>query len=348
MVAAARSGRAIGNTVGGAPWGRKFKVICTEDRAGHCPRVEGAGGVDLLEMEETFGLAGYVAEQVDFPVVVRLHGPWFLNGSANGVKQDHAFEKRVAVEGKAIEAAFAVTACSANVLEETRAYYNLELPNAAVIPNPSPAYSSDHRWSADDADPDTVLFVGRFDRHKGGDTMLLAFQQVAEQFPQARLVFIGPDPGIRHGSDEVVKFAEFAAKHLDESVLQRIDYLGKMETTEIETWRRRAAVTVIASSFDNFPYSALESVAAGCPVVATRVGGIPEIVRDGETGLLVPPDDPGAMAEAIGRILSDVGLAARLGSAAAIDAEARFHPRAVVRETVTFYRDVIAKWKAGR
>ncbi|WP_339911147.1 glycosyltransferase family 4 protein [Symmachiella dynata] len=337
---------------------RLTRIISKDDAERNCRRAGrgiahaltqtgGDGAVNLLEMEESFGLARHVAQRVPFPVVVRLHGPWFLNGQANGVKQDKAFARRVKAEGKAIEAACAVTACSQKVLDTTREYYNLELPQAAVIPNPAPVYSSDMCWNADEAEERTILFVGRFDRHKGGDTMLLAFQRIVEQFPDAHLVFIGPDTGIRSQDDQVVKFAEFVAEHLDESVAQRINYLGKQAPSTIETWRRRAAVTVIPSTFDNFPYSALESVACGCPIVATRVGGIPEIILDDKTGVLVQPDNPESLAAGVGRILADRGLAAQLGAAAAEDSNQRFHPRKIAEQTAEFYQSVIAQWKAG-
>ncbi len=74
-------------------------------------------------------------------------------------------------------------------------------------------------------------------------------------------------------------------------------------------------VVVCASSYESFSQSALEALALGRPLVATSVGGIPEIVRDGETGILTPPGDPDSMAAAILRLLNDRDLARRIGAA---------------------------------
>ena len=96
-------------------------------------------GVELLEMEESFGWVQLVKPQLPIPVVVRLHGPHFANGPALGVPADATFHRRVRHEGVGIAKADAVSAPSRGILERTRAYYGLRLTGAALIPNPGPA-----------------------------------------------------------------------------------------------------------------------------------------------------------------------------------------------------------------
>jgi hypothetical protein len=86
---------------------------------------------------------------------------------------------------------------------------------------------------------------------------------------------------------------------------------------------------------------ALEAAAAGVPVVASAHGGLPEIVRDGETGLLVPPGDRAALAAALRRLADDPSLGPRLGEAAARDVHARFAPDRMVRELEVLYEDLL-------
>jgi glycosyltransferase involved in cell wall biosynthesis len=85
---------------------------------------------------------------------------------------------------------------------------------------------------------------------------------------------------------------------------------------------------VLASTWENFPHGVVESLAVGTPVIATAVGGVPEIVEDGVNGLLVPPADADALAAALRRYLDDAELQARL-RAAAVSSVERFRPEHV-------------------
>jgi D-inositol-3-phosphate glycosyltransferase len=85
-------------------------------------------------------------------------------------------------------------------------------------------------------------------------------------------------------------------------------------TTEVAAWMRAADVVVVPSRREPLGLAAVESLACGTPVVGSNVGGLREVVRDGENGLLIPPDDPGALAAALGRLV-DPGIRTRLGAA---------------------------------
>jgi glycosyltransferase involved in cell wall biosynthesis len=101
------------------------------------------------------------------------------------------------------------------------------------------------------------------------------------------------------------------------------------------------AVSVLPSLSEGLPNTVLEAMAAGVPVVATRVGGSPEIVEEGRTGLLVPPRDAAALAEAVGRLLTDPALAAALSGEARRRLATRFSLQAMARETERFYLELL-------
>ncbi len=84
---------------------------------------------------------------------------------------------------------------------------------------------------------------------------------------------------------------------------------------------RAADASLLSSSWENFPHTVVEALAVGCPVIATAVGGVPEVVRDGENGLLVPPGDAEALAAAIGRFFGDEALRRRLAETAAFSVD---------------------------
>jgi len=100
-------------------------------------------------------------------------------------------------------------------------------------------------------------------------------------------------------------------------------------------------VSVMPSLNEALSNVLLESMAAGAPVVATRVGGTAEALTHGETGLLVPPADPSALAASIARLLEDGGMAARLGRAARQTIEDRFSVDRMVRTTEDLYLDLL-------
>jgi glycosyltransferase involved in cell wall biosynthesis len=111
----------------------------------------------------------------------------------------------------------------------------------------------------------------------------------------------------------------------------RVRLLGALPRERVLELFAAADAAVLSSSWENFPHTLVEALSVGTPVIATRVGGVPEIVEDGRNGLLVPPNDVEAFADAIRRFFGDDELRARLAAAAAPSVE-RFRPERVYAE----------------
>ncbi len=299
-------------------------------------------GIDVMEMEESFGWHSPVSRAVDVPVITRLHGPHFLNGNREMIgHQTQSDLNRVSREGRALRQAKAVTAPSKNVIDETMAHYDVKWPLSKVIHNPVQPISVRNRWDLSNCDRNEVLFVGRFDLHKGGDIMIDAFARLAQSRPQVRLTFVGSDPGIHREGEARVGIHEFIEKTVPSSIRDRIRYLGLRKPEEIGSLRRRAYVTVVCSRYENFPNTVLEAVAHGSPTVATNTGGIPEIVLDDRNGLLAAPANPDSLKARIEELLDDPDRAKRLADQAYEDAQTRFHPAKLARESVDFFANVV-------
>jgi glycosyltransferase involved in cell wall biosynthesis len=103
-----------------------------------------------------------------------------------------------------------------------------------------------------------------------------------------------------------------------------------------------ATLLALPSHTEGSPNVVLEAMAAGVPIAATTVGGVPEILEHGHTGLLVPARQPAAMAEAIRRLLEDSMLRTQLASAARHQVEVRFTPQTYYRSLVTVYQEILA------
>ena len=121
----------------------------------------------------------------------------------------------------------------------------------------------------------------------------------------------------------------------------RIEVLGRQTPEQITRLRLDCQVCVVCSRFDNFPNTVLVAMSQGCPIVASDVGGIPEMIQHERNGLLCRPGDSEDLAAKILMVLRNPEFAASLGAQAAIDAETRYHPDKIARQTLAFYRRVI-------
>jgi hypothetical protein len=164
--------------------------------------------------------------------------------------------------------------------------------------------------------PRSLVVVGRLSVIKGQDTAVRATALVRQAGHDVTLTLVGDCyPGYEAVEDGL----------RDLAVRERVDdvtvFTGFRDPSPIVA---AADVVLVPSRVESFGLAAVESLLLGRPVVATRIGGLPEVVRDGETGLLVPADDPRALADAVIRLLEDPQLAAALGAAGRADARARF------------------------
>lgn len=166
----------------------------------------------------------------------------------------------------------------------------------------------------DKLDPPHLLCVARLEPVKNHAVLLQACALLRERGVPFRGVLLGD------GAARARVAAERARLGLDGLVLMP----GAAEQDEVRDWLRRSAVCVLSSDSEGMPVSLMEAAACGLPLVATAVGGVPEQIVEGVTGLLVPPRDPAALADALARLLADPPLRARLGAAARADAERRF------------------------
>lgn len=300
-------------------------------------------GIEALIIEETQGWAGPLQQALDIPVVVTLHGPWFLHRPLHEPAPASPGSRRREIrEGAALSRCAGITAPSRDVLDRTVKRYGLADIRQAVIRNPmTPEEPLDYDGLGDDARR-RLLFIGRFDLHKGGDVVLDGFRMLVEQNVDAMLTFVGPDPGLIRADGRRRHIGEALAA-LPPSVRERIDYRGPLPKDEIADLRRRHVTAIVASRYENLNYTMLESLATGAATICTAVGGQAEIIHDNKTGLLIPPNDPAALAAACRRLIEDPDLAARLGAAAYREIAETFAPSRIAGEMVGFLAQVLAQ-----
>jgi glycosyltransferase involved in cell wall biosynthesis len=199
-------------------------------------------------------------------------------------------------------------------------HYGLDEPPAPWGENPNLALPDDAR---------VLVAVCRLTRQKGIDVAVRALPRVLERHPRALLLVLGEGPEW----GELEKLATELGVHDAVALPGRVGDVGAL--------LRRGELLVHPVRWEGFGLALLEGMLAGLPVVASEVSSIPEIVVPGETGLLVPPDDPAALASALTRVLDDGGLSARLGAGGRVRALAEFSVEKMALRTIDVYERVL-------
>jgi glycosyltransferase involved in cell wall biosynthesis len=195
----------------------------------------------------------------------------------------------------------------------------------------------DAAWAPPQGGGMTVYSTSSAMLGKGTECLLAAFALLRERGRRdVGLRIAGVEPG-----SEVDLVYRRAARRL--GLEGQVQWLGRLDAAGIAGELQAAHVFAYPSHIDNSPNAVVEAMLVGAPIVATRVGGIPTLVRDGEEGLLVQRGDAAALAAAIERVLDDPGLAARLGAAAAATAHRRNDPAAIVERTTAIYAAVAGR-----
>jgi glycosyltransferase involved in cell wall biosynthesis len=200
-------------------------------------------------------------------------------------------------------------------------HYGLDDPPAAWGPPGGPDLPDD---------APVLLAVGRLVRQKGIDLAIEALVRVRERHPGAQLVVLG-EGALR---EELTALARALG------VGDAVHMPGRVG--DVAWWYRRSSVVVHPARWEGFGLALLEAMLCARPVVAASVSAVPEIVVDGETGALVPPDDPDALVTAVSALLDDPARAKALGEAGRARAASDFSVARMIERTVEVYEEALS------
>ena len=232
------------------------------------------------------------------PTLVTLHGEWHPHADA--------------IVGRTLCEAVYVAGCSAAVLDRGRRlvpeitsrssviYNGLELPQLA----PEPLQFDSPR----------LLCLGRLSPEKGMDVALNAFVLILKQFSKARLIIAGDGPSRS-------ELQHLAIAH---AIDHAVDFVGWVAPDKVPALINTSTIVLMPSRQDSLPLVALETALMGRPIVATHVGGLPEVVSHEKTGLLVESENGRALARAAISLLSQPNVAGRMGEKARVRAQTLF------------------------
>jgi glycogen synthase len=210
----------------------------------------------------------------------------------------------------------------------------VEIPNAVDVAKFDRSVDKEatrRKWNVQPGEK-LVVAVGRLTAQKGFDDLIRAFPSILRSVPESRLLIIGE--GYMRG--ELQSLAE------SEKVGGRTTFAGFVNDADLVDAIRSSDLVAVPSRFEPFGIIALEAMAAGAPVVVSRVGGLAEIVEDNVDGLEVDPDSPSSIAEATARLLTDEGLASKLAANAREKVKA-YNWESSARRTLDTYKAAIGE-----
>ena len=303
------------------------------------------GSADLVHSHTWYaGLAGHLAALLyRIPHVLTVHSleplrPWKAEQLGGGYALSSWCER------VAVESADAVIAVSAGMRADVLAAYPaLAAGRVHVIRNgidtrlyaPDPGTGVLERHGIEPGRP-TVAFVGRVTRQKGLPVLLRAAESLDAGVQLVLCAGQADTPELEAEVSGLVRQLR--------ATRSRVVWIsGMLSKPEVIQILSHATVFACPSLYEPLGIVNLEAMACGTAVVASRVGGIPEVVADGRTGLLVPPDDPAALAEAIGALVADPARAARMGLAGRQRAAAEFSWTTIAEQTAALYAELTAR-----
>ena len=177
-----------------------------------------------------------------------------------------------------------------------------------------------------------ILFLGRLEKRKGLPYLLQAYKRVKREQPETRLIIVGGDGGLRRGAERYARDNE-----LDDVV-----FTGYVSDEEKARYFRTADVYCAPNTgSESLGIVLLEAMAAGTPVVGSRIEGFADVLTNGRQGLLVPPRDPEELASALSRLIADAGMREEMGKEAARTAS-QYSWDQQARKVLDFYEETIA------
>jgi D-inositol-3-phosphate glycosyltransferase len=306
-----------------------------------------------------YWLSGLVAEKLrelwQVPIVHMFHT---LGHMKNAIAQDEsqrAPQSRIEGESRIMTTADCLIAATPAEQAQLERLYKADLDKIVVIP-PGVDLERFRPMAKDVAKREvgipcgdkTILFVGRIEPLKGIDTMLRAMALIQERYPEAAtntcMAIIGGDPWAEDPDEEMARLQ--ALRH-ELDIHDLVTFLGSRDQDILPNYYAAAEMVIMPSHYESFGMVALEAMAMGTPVIASDVGGLAFLVKDGVNGFHVPSRDPEALAERIYTLLTDPNCRETLGRQARQYAQ-QFAWPIIVERMLQVYKNMLESFPAAK
>ncbi len=289
--------------------------------------------IDIIESCEARaeGFWFYIFRNRPF-LVIKLHTPESIVFKLDLVPKSLDYSLIKLLEECWIRRAKQIIGLSKSVVDLTLDYFKIHSNNFPIVPNPIDIEMFKPDENNKIFKEPIILYVGRLEFRKGVHVLIRSIPLVLEQFPEAKFLFIGDDCGMK----------PYLLSKVNELKLNNnVFFINQIPRNRLVKYYQQSTICVIPSLWENHPYVILEAMACGKPVVATKVGGIPEIIQDKIDGILVPAGSPVALSEGIINLLKNKNLRETLGKNARRKMEDIYSPYEVARKTSTIYKTLM-------
>ncbi len=301
-----------------------------------------------------YWLSGWVAWMLksawpDAPIVQMFHTLGHLKNLVARSEAEKEPVQRVMVETEIVQFADRLVAATPRERKQLMTFYGADPANITVIPpgvdlelfQPIPRAEAKAHLGMP-ADHQMILFVGRIEPLKGIDTLIRAMARVVERDPSIRgdfcVCIIGGETGPEHMSDEMRRLDQLREEL---GISDIVTFMGSRDQTELPYHYSAAEMILVPSHYESFGMVALEAMACGTPVIASDVGGLSFLIRDGETGFLVPEKDVDAWADKMLLLLRRPGLREELGGRG-IEVAQEYAWSRIADQILALYDDVLS------
>jgi len=303
----------------------------------------------LLNLIDNFGIQiaeaplwdseGFVFSLVkSIPLIIRLETPLFKVAEIQNWQITKDLKLANWMEGETARKADKTIAISKDIGTLIGSHHNISEERIDLCPLGIEVPDENLLISDQKKNGFNILFVGRLEKRKGVETLFNALPMVLEKIPDTQFYLVGADTNL---APDGGSYKKYLLKNLDKKFHKNVKFIGYVDDMELKTYYNDCDLFVAPSLYESFGLIFLEAMAWGKPVIGCNIGGIPEIVEDGNDGILIQPDDEKSLADAIIKLLTDKYLRVKMGVCGRKKVENSFSMEKMTEITYNIYKRLI-------
>jgi glycosyltransferase involved in cell wall biosynthesis len=300
-------------------------------------KIDSQEKIDIVEVPE-FGGAGYLlTPPLPFQIVINFHMSSSLIDELNGIIPDKGRLSHYEFEEQSVKNAHYFRSPSEAVRIDASKRFNIDISRITTIPNPvstqpfdaiAKYHSGDVRFH--------ILFIGRLERRKGAELLLAGIKEILQIDDNIHVTIAGETE-----MSDADGYRNAIERTLDQQQRQRVWFLGSVDRSNLFILYCRSSILLAPSLFENAPYSILEAMSAGLPVVASDSGGIPEIIVNNKNGMLFNNADVGSMIACVRKLYEGREFGLMLAENAYQHIKSTLSPAIIAQKTISFYESIL-------